>query len=161
MKPCWYALAGIVAGVLAASGAVAETGAGRAADPSLEGLLDRFDAEEAPPEGSVRLDAWVEGADGERAVVVVIEPEGETKLVADPGITVTAPVQPGLEWGVPMPHRLVHPRRAYFDPPAAVRLPFSAQNGQPVEILVEYAYCVVDFQCFFGEETLSVANVVR
>ena len=38
-----------------------------------------------------------------------------------------------------------------------VRLPFRADAPQPLEILVEYAYCVVDYQCFFGEELLTVA----
>jgi hypothetical protein len=39
-----------------------------------------------------------------------------------------------------------------------VRLPFSATDHEPVELLIEYAYCVVDYQCFFGEETLTVAT---
>jgi len=154
-------LGGIVLGVLATTGASAETGAGAAAGPSLDQLLDLFDADEPEPEGSVRLDAWVEGPDGEREMIIVVEPEGKTKLVADPGITVTATAQPGVEWRVPLPHRLIDPEREYFDPPVALRLPFSAQNGQPIEVLVEYAYCVVDYQCFFGEETLTVANVVQ
>jgi hypothetical protein len=38
-------------------------------------------------------------------------------------------------------------------------MPFTGMIGQPVEVLVEYAYCFVDFQCFFGEETLRVDMV--
>jgi hypothetical protein len=38
-----------------------------------------------------------------------------------------------------------------------MRLPFRAETAQPLEILVEDAYCVVDYQCFFGEELLTVA----
>ena len=49
-------------------------------------------------------------------------------------------------------------RLEYFTPPASLRLPFRASDDQPLEILVEYAYCVVDYQCFFGEQTLTVAT---
>lgn len=162
MRMGWRSfLGGIVAGVFAATAAAAQTGADPAAGPALDQLLDRFDADEPESQGSVRLDAWVEGPGDEREVVVVVEPEGRTKLVADPGITVSAAEQPGVEWRVPLPHRLVDPEREYFVPPAAVRLPFSAENGQPIQIVVEYAYCVVDFQCFFGEEALTVANVAE
>ena len=41
--------------------------------------------------------------------------------------------------------------------PASVRLPFRAGSQGPLEIRVEYAYCVVDYQCFFGEEVLTVS----
>jgi hypothetical protein len=53
---------------------------------------------------------------------------------------------------------MVDPERDYFDPPAMVRLPFTAEDDQPVQLLVEYAYCFVDFQCFFGEEELTIAT---
>ena len=91
-------------------------------------------------------------------MVVVVEPRGDFKLVADPGITVTPTAQPGVEWLVPLPLRLVDRASQYFQPPATLRLPFRADGGQPLEILVEYAYCVVDYQCFLGEELLSVAT---
>jgi hypothetical protein len=58
---------------------------------------------------------------------------------------------------VPLPYRHVDAGIQYFTPPAALRLPFRASGEQPLEILVEYAYCVVDYQCFFGEEVLTVA----
>ena len=89
--------------------------------------------------------------------MIVLEPQGEFKLVADPGITVTPTAQPGVEWLVPLPYRYVDPDTSYFIPPAALRLPFRADAGQPLELLVEYAYCVVDYPCFFGEELLTVA----
>lgn len=130
--------------------------AGRA--PSLDTLLQQFDARAAEPLGSVRLDAWVEAGDAGRAVVVMVVPEGQTKLVADPGITVTPAARLGVDWQLPLPYRMVDTGRDYLDPPAMIRLPFTSADDQPLQLLVEYAYCFVDFQCFFGEAELTVAT---
>ena len=126
--------------------------------PALDALLQQFDARTPEPSGSVRLDAWVEAGDAGKEVVVMVVPEGDTKLVADPGITVTPSARPGIEWLVPLPYRYVDAELQYFAPPASLRLPFRASDDQSLEILVEYAYCVVDYQCFFGEQTLTVAT---
>jgi hypothetical protein len=125
--------------------------------PSLEMLLQQFDARAPEPRGSVRLDAWVETGDAGKELVIVVIPEGDTKLVADPGITVTPAARIGVEWQLPLPHRMVDTERDYFDPPAMVRLPFTSTDDQPLQLLVEYAWCFVDFQCFFGEQELTVA----
>ena len=90
----------------------------------------------------------------------MVVPEGETKLVADPGITVTPAARLGVDWQLPLPHRMVDTERDYFDPPATIRLPFTSADDQPLQLLVEYAYCFVDFQCFFGEAELTVATAV-
>lgn len=130
---------------------------------SLDQLIQQFNAggpavPGSPGENGVRVDGWVEtGPDGQE-LVVVIEPEGEIKLVADPGITVTPTERSGVEWLTPLPHHYVDAGTDYFVPPATVRLPFRASDGQPIELRVDYAYCLVDFQCFFGEETLTVAT---
>ena len=126
--------------------------------PSLDALLQQFDARAPEPRGSVRLDAWVEIGDAGKEVVVMVVPEGDTKLVADPGITVTPAARLGVDWQLPLPHRLVDTERDYFDPPATIRLPFTSTDDQPLQLLVEYAYCFVDFQCFFGEAELTVAT---
>jgi hypothetical protein len=126
--------------------------------PSLEMLLQQFDARAPEPRGSVRLDAWVETGDAGKELVIVVIPEGDTKLVADPGITVTPAARIGVEWHLPLPHRMVDTERDYFDPPAMVRLPFTSTDDQPLQLLVEYAWCFVDFQCFFGEQELTVAT---
>jgi hypothetical protein len=144
------ALSGIGAG---AAGAADEA----APRPDLDRLIEQFYAGARQTNGSVHLDAWIEGGRERQALVVVVEPRGEFKLVADPGITVTPTEQPGVEWLVPLPHRHVDPEIQYFTPPASVRLPFRASHEQPLEVLVEYAYCVVEYQCFFGEEVLTVA----
>ena len=143
--------------------AMSATGAGAAeADevgprPDFERMIEQFNAGARQTNGSVRLDAWIEAGRDSDALVVVVEPRGEFKLVADPGITVTPAEQPGVEWLVPLPHRHVDSEIQYFIPPASVRLPFRATHQQPLEVLVEYAYCVVEYQCFFGEEVLTVA----
>ncbi len=124
----------------------------------IDGLLDQFRADAPEQQGSVRLSAWIEENEGTTEVVVLFEPEGKTKLVADPGITVTPTERSGVEWLIPSPVREVDPTTDYFTPPAMVRLPVRISDGEPVEVRVEYAYCVIDFQCFFGEETLTVAT---
>jgi hypothetical protein len=145
-------------GALSALGAHAAEAADEV-EPRLEfdGLIEQFNAGARQTNGSVHLDAWIEVGGESDALVVVVEPRGEFKLVADPGITVTPTEQPGVEWLVPLPYRHVDPAIQYFAPPASVRLPFRATDEQPLEVLVEYAYCVVDYQCFFGEEVLTVA----
>jgi hypothetical protein len=148
-----------VAGLLAliAGAAAPATGADAMPDAtSLDALIRRFDAApQSAPAGEVRLDAWIESEGGERSVVISIEPQGETKLIADPGITVAPVARPDITWLVPLPHRHIDTAREYFDPPAAIRLPFSGEDGLPIELGVEYAYCVIDYQCFFGEETVT------
>ncbi|MGH6896365.1 MAG: hypothetical protein ACREJ5_07440 [Geminicoccaceae bacterium] len=148
----------LIAASIAALGAGnADAGHEAAPHPDLGQLIERFDAGAPEHDGSVQLDAWIEAGPERTEVVVVLEPQGEFKLVADPGITITPTEQPGVEWLVPLPYRHVDPGISYFTPPATVRLPFRADGEPPLEILVEYAYCVVDYQCFFGEELLTVA----
>jgi hypothetical protein len=145
---------------LAQESSAPESPAAQAAGPtpSLETLLQQFDARAPEPPGGVKIDGWVESTDAGREVVVMVAPEGKVKLVADPGITVTPTARPGVDWQLPLPYRMVDTERDYFDPPAMVRLPFTSTDEEPVELLVEYAYCLVDFQCFFGEEELTVAT---
>jgi hypothetical protein len=151
----------VIAASIAAIGLIG-TGAVARADeagpaPDLDRLIERFEAGAPKTEGSVELDAWIEGGPERTEVVVVLQPQGDFKLVADPGITITPTEQPGVEWLAPLPYRYVDPEIQYFTPPATVRLPFRASGEPPLEILVEYAYCVVDYQCFFGEQRLTVA----
>jgi hypothetical protein len=144
--------------VLATIGLATAAG-GQEAKPSLESLIQKFQSDAPVIEAEVRIDAWVEKAqkEGQRdEVVITILPEGETKLNADPGITVTPGELAAVDWGVPLPHRHQDFSITYFEPPATIRLPFEASANQPVDILVEYAYCLVDYQCFFGEESLRV-----
>jgi hypothetical protein len=130
------------------------------AAPSLDTLLQQFEAGAPERPGSVRLEAWVETGDAGREVVVTVVPEGDAKLVADPGITVTPAARLGVEWRLPLPYRMVDTGRDYLDPPAVVRLPFTSADDQPLQLLVEYAYCFVDFQCFLGEAELTVATTL-
>jgi hypothetical protein len=145
-------------GVLVANSEPALATSPETSAPMLDRLLQSFQESAPQPEAEVRLDAWVEaGADGPE-VVVRIEPEGRTKLIADPGITITPSEREGLRWRTAVPHRHVDPTIEYFPGPAALRMPFTVDDQQPIELRVEYAYCVVDYQCFFGEETLSIAT---
>jgi hypothetical protein len=153
-------LALALAALSQASPAAAAGGAGGAAGPSLEALIEKFRRDAPPVEAEVRIDAWVEpgvGAGAPDLMVITILPKGRTKLNADPGITVTPLDQTGVDWQVPLPYRHQDRTISYFEPPAMVRMPFTASGDQPVDMLVEYAYCLVDYQCFFGEERLRVA----
>jgi len=141
---------------LGVGAARAET-VGAGAAPPLDRLIERFNAG-APVQHGVTVEGWVEDGPAGAELVVRIESRGEVKLIADPGITVTPTARPGIVWLTELPHRRVDPALEYFTPPALLRLPFTASDAGPVELLVEYAYCVVDFQCFFGEETLTVAT---
>ena len=130
----------------------------QSAKPSLEELIQQFQSEEPVREAEVTLDAWIERgeSDGQPSTLVItLQPDGDTRLNADPGITVT-PADQGLDWQLVLPHRHQDFSISYFEPPATITMPFTGTIGQPVEVLVEYAYCFVDFQCFFGEETLRV-----
>jgi hypothetical protein len=151
MRKLILATVGAFALVCVSGGAVA------AASSGLDQLIQRFNAD-APVQNGVAVEGWVEDGPGGAELVVRIEPRGEIKLIADPGITVTPKARPGIAWLTELPYRQVDPAREYFTPPATVRLPFSATDHEPVELLIEYAYCVVDYQCFFGEETLTVAT---
>jgi hypothetical protein len=155
LGPWLVAACFLAAAVLPADEVRAGQGAGPAAE--LDRLIERFDGRPAATKGSVRVDAWIEPGPERDQVVVVVEPQGDFKLVADPGVTVTPAVQPGVEWLVPLPHRLADSESQYLTPPATVRLPFRAQGEAPLELLIEYAYCLVEYQCFFGEEVLRVA----
>lgn len=134
---CCLALAGLSA--LAAAGP--------------KSLLDGLGPAGAP-KGNVLVSARVElGAADETELVVRLEPRGAARLVAEPGVTVTPVARDGINWAVPV---LLHEEagRGYFDPPVEVRLPFAAPGGGRVEALVDYAYCLKDFQCLFGEATV-------
>jgi hypothetical protein len=140
--------------------APAAVAAGTGSETPLDRLIQKFNAG-APERPGVQIDGWVErGPDGP-AVVVAVAPRGGARLVADPGITVTPTERPGVRWRGPLPERRVEPGVDYLTPPATVRLPFTVSDDRPVELKVEYAYCVVDFQCYLGEETLSVATGSR
>jgi hypothetical protein len=149
----WIAVGSLGVALGAARGDTVGTGPLR----PLDQLIERFNAG-APVQDGAIVEGWVENGPGGAELVVRIRPQGEIKLIADPGITITPTAQPGIAWRTELPYRRVDPAIEYFAPPAMLRLPFTASADQPIELLVEYAYCVVDFQCFFAEETLTVAT---
>ena len=123
--------------------------------PSLDELLKRFEAGEPERPGSVRLEARVEAGYAGREVVVTLVPEGDAKLVADPGVTVTPAARLGVDWQLPMPYRMVDTERDYFDPPAVLRLPFTSADDRPLwgEMSVADMLChLADaLRCVLGE----------
>lgn len=136
---------------LVATGAMGN--AAWAAEP-LEALLDQLAPRKAP-QGSVEVTSWIERGDGGSELVVQLVPKGQVKLVADPGVTVTPLPRAGIAWSADAPVSEVDPSRDYFTTPPTLRVPFSGEDGKPVEAAVEYAYCLVDYQCLFGEAKVS------
>lgn len=141
----------------AAIAAAALAGAPVQAGEPLADLLGQIKPPTAP-QGSVAVMGWVERNEGRSELVVTFVAKGEVKLVADPGITVTPQSREGITWAATGPVSHVDPDQAYFADPPILRLPFEGSDGEPVKASVEYAYCLVDYQCLFGEATVSAST---
>jgi len=138
--------------VIAASAVLAAGGA--VAGEPLSTMLAKLGPAK-PPEGSVEVVSWVERNGSAPELVVTLVPKGQVKLVADPGVTVTPVARDGIAWSDTSPASRVDPGQGYFAEPPTVRVPFVREDGRPVEAKVEYAYCLVDYQCLFGEARTS------
>ncbi len=125
-----------------------------AAEPLAE-LLQRI-APAPPPTGGVAVTGRIEAGPQGAELVVSLAPHGAAKLVADPGITVTPlPPVPGASApGAPV--ELVDPSVDYLRAVPELRVPVRIARNAPVTARVDYAYCLVDSQCLFGEALLQV-----
>lgn len=143
------AVAGVVA-LLASAGVAPAVAAG------LGDLLEKLGPKAAASKGEVAVTGRVENGREGSELVVRLEPRGAVKIVAEPGVTVTPAARDGVAWAVP---ELLHEiaGQQYLNPPVELRLPFVAERGGPVEARVDYAYCIVDYQCLFGEATVRAA----
>jgi hypothetical protein len=124
------------------------------ADEPLSTMLAKL-APAKHPEGSVEVVSWVERNGSAPELVVTLVPKGQVKLVADPGVTVTPVARDGIAWSDASPISRVDPDQGYFAEPPTLRVPFAREDGRPVEATVEFAYCLVDYQCLFGEARTS------
>jgi hypothetical protein len=127
-----------------------------AAEP-LAALLGQIAPAKAPA-GSVEVVSWVERNGASQELVVTLMPKGQVKLVADPGMTVTPVARDGVTW-TNEAVSAVEAGRDYFAQPPTVRVPFAGEDGKPVQAAVEYAYCLIDYQCLFGETTVSAPTL--
>jgi hypothetical protein len=115
------------------------------------GLALAVSASTAQAAAGVDVVGWMERDGAKRELVLSFTPRGGTKLVADPGIT--------LE---PLPGRIgptfehVEPGRAYFEAPLSLRVPIDATPGEQIGTRVNYAYCIVEHQCLFGETVIEL-----
>ncbi len=121
-------------------------------------LSDLGIAAPAKKEGRVRVIARIgrEAGTGRSLLTIDFLPEGDAKLVADPGITVVAVDGDGVRWPAGTEARAVLPGTSYFETPPEVRLPVEAPPGATVEADVDYAWCLVGWQCLFGNERVRV-----
>ena len=138
---------------VALAGALPTAQGAVAAEP-LSTLLGQIAPAKAP-EGTVDVVGWVERDGAKPELVVTLIPKGQVKLVADPGVVVTPVPRDGVEWAAAQPVSRVDASRSYFAEPPTIRLPFAGEDGKPVEASVKYAYCLVDYQCLFGEARVS------
>jgi hypothetical protein len=139
-----------LAGFLLVTGSLAPA----AAEEPLSSLLGKL-APAAVPQGSVEVMSWVERNGAVPELVVTLVPRGQVRLVADPGVVVTPLPRDGLAWNAHEPVSSADPERDYFEEPPTIRVPFAGEDGKPVEADVEYAYCLVDYQCLFGTAKVS------
>lgn len=143
------------AGLLAGGTALAVwLGSPDASADSLADLLSSLGPGSADT-GRVDVRASVEASGTGSELVISLLPVGDVKLVADPGITVLPLPSANVRWQTAGPVRLVLGGAHYFDTPPTLRLPFAAQEGL-VGAKVDYAYCIVDEKCLFGEAAVSV-----
>jgi len=126
-----------------------------AASPDLKALLDGLAPAAAAPEGKVTVAGWLETSPAGTELVVTLTPSGAARLVADPGITVT-PLAGAAASPPGEPVELVDPDLGYMTEPPVLRVPLPGHAGGPVEAQVDYAYCLVDTQCLFGEALVRV-----
>lgn len=133
--------------------ALTASGTAQAGEP-LSALLQEIAPAKAP-EGSVDVLSWVERSGPTPELVVTLMPKGQVKLVTDPGVTVTPVTRDGVKWTATAPVIATDTTHDYFPDPPTIRVPFAAEDGKPVEAGVEYAYCLVDYQCLFGEAKIS------
>jgi hypothetical protein len=126
-----------------------------AASTDLKSLLDGLAPTTAVPAGKVAVTGWLETSPAGTELVVTLTPSGAAKLVADPGITVT-PLAGGDAVAPGEPVELVDPDLGYMTEPPVLRVPLPRHDGGRVEAQVDYAYCLVDTQCLFGEAVVRV-----
>ena len=126
----------------------------RASD-DLADLLSSLGPAPAGLTGTIDVTARIE-RDGETSELVVsLVPVGNAKLVTDPGITVEPVPSANVRWQTKGPVTLTQDGAPYFAAPPTLRVPFDAKSGK-VDARVEYAYCIVDQKCLFGETSVSV-----
>lgn len=129
--------------------------AGAVQAAELKDLLDQLAPKPAAAEGRVEVTGWLETSPEGTDLVVTLTPSGVARLVADPGIIVTP--LPDDENGPPGgPVELVDPDLGYMTEPPVLRVPLPRHDGGAVEAQVDYAYCLVDTQCLFGEAVVRV-----
>ena len=140
--------------LLAAAGLASLLGGGAQAT-ELKDLLDQLAPAAPAAQGKVDVTGWLETSREGTELVVTLTPSGVARLVADPGITVT-PLAAGDAEPPGGPVELVDPSLGYMTEPPVLRVPLPRHDGGAVEAQVDYAYCLVDTQCLFGEAVVRV-----
>ncbi len=133
--------------------------AGLASSPAysqaLQNMLDQLAAPATTVEAPVVVNGRFSDV-GEQALVVSFETKPEIRLVADPGMTVTPLFSEGVTWLADGEVELRYEGEEYFEPLPTIRIPFAAEDADEVRARINYAFCVIDEQCLFGEAVVEV-----
>ncbi len=127
---------------------------GPRANETVEQLLSGLAENQVRPKVDVL--SWIEGNPGQQKLVISFAPSFGTRLVADPGIRVEPAPGQGVEWADKFV--LVKDNdREYFDTPPRIEVGIRSLNAPSVKAHVEYAYCLVDQICLFGEHDITAS----
>ena len=126
-----------------------------AAVSDLDSLLGGLTADGGRKGGIVvRQEVTNDGEYGRLRITLL--PEGDARLVADPGSSLEVRGE-GVEWIDGTRAEAIRPDRDYFDGPVTLELPFRRRGeGGRIEGRIEYLWCFVGTQCFFGEKAIRI-----
>jgi len=121
---------------------------------TVESLFGELEARQIQP--SVGVLSWIQRRADQYSLVISFAPTDGTKLVADPGIRITPQPIAGVIWT----DEIVEVRDTnldYFKTPPRVELHFQQLDIVNISAQVEYAYCIVDQICLFGDELVTAS----
>lgn len=107
-------------------------------------------------EPGVSIIGWIEREGANSLVRVSLTPQNGARLVADPGVTIR-PIDERLGvWRetTEVAHQLAGV--SYFNSPPTIDVGYVLEDGEPIHADVNYAYCLVDDICLFGEERIEI-----
>lgn len=107
-------------------------------------------------EPGVDIVGWIVREGNDSFVRITVTAQQGAKLVADPGITVN-PIEERLDsWIDTASVSHIIEGVSYFDSPPTIDVGRVREDGQPVQVDVSYAYCLVDDICLFGEDRIAI-----
>lgn len=129
----------------------------RSQTKSLGELFEKEQPVRAPKK-SVDVFGWIERSGTKSLARVSLTPKSGTRLVANPGVTITPVSESGSQW---LSYEEVYfglDGATYFDSAPVIDIGPVLENGEPVSADISFAYCVIESICLFGEERIEIAT---